>query len=103
MTVNSAAAVLLPRIDLPSKLMGSWNCCGRCELTVGLLAREGSGGKGSSGDGARPGVVEGWVCCRRGGFLCVWGTGCVPSPRRQGCDHGVGTEVKSGLGTGEWG
>ena len=31
---------------------------------MGLLAREGSGGKGSSGDGARPGVVEGWVCCR---------------------------------------
>ena len=83
-TVNSAAAVLLPRIDLPSKLMGSWNCCGRCELTVGLLAREGSGGKGSSGDGARPGVVEGWVCCRRGGLPVCLGDRMCPQSKTAG-------------------
>lgn len=86
------------RIGLPSKLTGSWNCCGRCELTVGLLAREGSGGKCSSGDGARPGVVEGWVCCRRGAS-CVSG-GQNVSPVQDGRAVTMGWGQRSSLGLG---
>lgn len=89
-----------------SKLTGSWNCCGRCGLSVGLLAREGSGGKGSSGDGARPGVVEGWVCCRRGAscvsrgrnvFLAQEASRAVTMGWGQRSSLGLGLETGAGL------